>query len=268
MEAAFIQGTAGRLFTVVHPPAQGAARGCVLFVPPFAEEMNKSRRMVNLQARRLAAAGYAAMIPDPFGTGDSEGDFGEATWDIWLDDLDRCLDVLRQRWNAPLVLWGLRTGCLLISDFLQRHESLRPQATLLWQPVTQGERFLVQFLRLRMASGMMGGTKETTGALKARLDAGEDLEIAGYRLSPSLARSLGEAQLSPPKSGAIIWLEVLPGGMDELPAISQKCLTEWTGQGAVVVTGTVPGDPFWTTHDICEVPALLDRTQRYLDEVA
>ena len=268
MEAAFIQGTAGRLFTVVHPVAQGDARGCVLFVPPFAEEMNKARRMVNLQARRMAAAGYVTMIPDLFGTGDSEGDFGEASWEIWLDDLNHCLDALRQRWDAPLIFWGLRTGCLLLSDLLQQNEDLRPQATLFWQPVTQGERFLTQFLRLRMASGMMGGNKETTGVLKGRLDAGEDLEIAGYRLSSRLARSLSKAELNPPKSGTIIWLEVLSSGMDELPAISQKRLAEWSGQGFHVVPRSVLGDPFWTSHDICEVPALLDETLRCLDEVA
>ena len=66
-------GRAGQRFCVFHP-AQGVPRGAVVHVPALFEEMNKSRRMVALQARTLAAAGFAVLRIDLHGCGDSSGE--------------------------------------------------------------------------------------------------------------------------------------------------------------------------------------------------
>lgn len=263
MEAGFLEGTRGAVFHVLHPSAVEPIRACVLYVHPFAEELNKSRRMAALQARRFAAAGFSVMMPDLHGCGDSAGDFGDARWEGWLDDLDRCLDRLQQHQSAPLIVWGLRTGCLLLGDWL-RSRNIAPPATVYWQPVTNGELFLTQFLRLRMAAGMLGGQKETTAQLRARLDAGETLEVAGYDLSPQLAASLAAARLTPPPAGPVIWLEVNATG--ELPPASQRLVDSWREQGVAVDTAVAGGEPFWTTQEISEVPALLDATLDRLTE--
>ena len=42
-----------RLFVLEHAPARGTETFALL-VPPFGDEMNKSRRMAAMQARRLA----------------------------------------------------------------------------------------------------------------------------------------------------------------------------------------------------------------------
>jgi hypothetical protein len=47
-------------------------------VPPFAEEMNKSRRMIAEVGRRLEGSGVGMLLVDLFGTGDSEGEFAQA----------------------------------------------------------------------------------------------------------------------------------------------------------------------------------------------
>ena len=68
----FIDSAAGRVFAIYHRPAEGGSNGpAMLYLPPFAEEMNRSRRMAALQARALAAAGYGVLLLDPYGTGDS-----------------------------------------------------------------------------------------------------------------------------------------------------------------------------------------------------
>ena len=59
----------------------------MLYIHPFAEEMNKSRRMAALQSRALAQAGYAVLQIDLLGCGDSSGDFGDATWQSWVSDV-------------------------------------------------------------------------------------------------------------------------------------------------------------------------------------
>src|SRR5687767_10614876 len=56
----------GRRFCLFHTP-QGAVRALVFYIHPFAEEMNKSRRMAALQARSLAEAGFAVLQLDLLG---------------------------------------------------------------------------------------------------------------------------------------------------------------------------------------------------------
>src|SRR5690242_11050763 len=114
MEAFFLPAAAGQRFCLYHRAAAGIPeRGAVVFVHPFAEEMNKCRRMAALQSRALAAAGYTVLQMDLLGCGDSSGDFADATWEAWVDDVGLACTWLWQRSAAPLWLWGLRGGCLL-----------------------------------------------------------------------------------------------------------------------------------------------------------
>ena len=113
------------------------------------EEMNKSRRMISLQARNFAQLGYAVLILDLFGTGESSGEFGAITWAIWLENIQSAINWLKQQGARTIDLWGLRTGCLLAMDFAgQSQEPIKH--LLCWQPVINGETFITQFLRLRM----------------------------------------------------------------------------------------------------------------------
>jgi exosortase A-associated hydrolase 2 len=261
-EAGFRDGARGPYFYVLHTPARAPVRGAVLYFHPFAEELNKSRRMAALQARRFAAAGYAVLLPDHYGCGDSGGDFGDARWEDWLDDLGRCGVWLRERYPGRLILWGLRTGCLLLSDLVSSRD-LDPAAVVLWQPVTNGDLYLNQFLRLRVAATMLGGSRETTADLRRALTDGESLEVAGYRLDPRLARALASARLQAPPRGAIHWLEVSPG--EEGGAISpagHRMLAVWADAGSTVNSAVVNGEAFWATQEICEAPALIEATMR------
>ena len=116
MEALFLEGASGTPLFALHHRAPGTPRGVVLYLHPFAEEMNKVRRMAALQARALASAGYAVLQLDLRGCGDSGGEFHEASWAGWLDDAELGARWLRQRHpDAPLWLWGARAGNLIHS---------------------------------------------------------------------------------------------------------------------------------------------------------
>jgi exosortase A-associated hydrolase 2 len=265
LQAGYLEGERGPLFYVQHPPASARARGAVLYVHPFAEELNKSRRMAALQARRFAAAGYAVLLPDHYGCGDSGGDFGDARWEVWREDLVRCAAWLGERHQGPLILWGLRSGCLLIDELL-RAGRLDPAALLFWQPVANGEQYLTQFLRLRVAAAMLGGQKETTAELRQRLGAGEALEVAGYQLDPALAGAMADACLSGPYGVPLCWLEISLDGGAEISAGSRRVLDAWSGEGAAMQARGVPGEPFWATQEISEVAALLDASSDWLTD--
>jgi len=78
LEPRFLDGLRGRLFVVRRAPAADDRGIDVVIAPPFAEEMNRSRRMMVLLAIALAERGFGCLAVDPFGTGDSDGDFADA----------------------------------------------------------------------------------------------------------------------------------------------------------------------------------------------
>ena len=82
----FVQSGKGPIFVLRRVPV-GPVAGTVLVVPPFAEEMNKCRRIVTEVALGLADRGVATLVPDLHGTGDSAGDFAEADWATWCGNL-------------------------------------------------------------------------------------------------------------------------------------------------------------------------------------
>ena len=155
----------------LHYPAQGDThRGQVLYIHPFAEEMNKSRRMAALQARSLAQAGFSVLQIDLLGCGDSSGDFGDATWESWVNDVVQACHWLRsqtqpgdQKDAPPLWLWGLRAGCLVAVDAAKQLNE--PCHFLFWQPPAAGKPLLQQFLRLKVAADMLGG--QSKGVMEA-----------------------------------------------------------------------------------------------------
>jgi alpha/beta superfamily hydrolase len=62
-------------------------KGTTLIIPPFAEELNKSRWILAEVGRELARRGVASILPDLYGTGDSDGEFREACWTRWRKDI-------------------------------------------------------------------------------------------------------------------------------------------------------------------------------------
>jgi len=259
----------GQRFCLFYPAQGNSIRGLVLYIHPFAEEMNKARRMAALQARALAQAGYAVLQIDLLGCGDSSGDFGEATWKNWVRDVVQGCQWLQQKSatqnrdpsNAPLWLWGVRAGCLLaVEAASQFNEACN---FLFWQPSASGKLLLQQFLRLKVAGDMMGGqAKSIMEGMRQQLASGSAVEISGYQLSSELAIGLEQAALLPPanqgQTQRLEWFEVSPRENACLSLVSSNTITQWQQAGFAVRSHTVPGPAFWQTSEIEEVPALIE----------
>jgi exosortase A-associated hydrolase 2 len=242
-------------------PEAVPVRRAFLYLHPFAEEMHKSRRMAALTTRALAGAGHAVLQVDLTGCGDSWGDFGDASWDLWREDVRAAHDWLVGCHDAPLTLWGLRTGATLAVDMAERLP--RVDRLLLWQPVANGEMFLNQFLRIRLAAEMLTDGKAQTGvqALRERLAAGEPVEVGGNLLGPALASGLAGMQLSASRPGQPThWLEAGSLGGPEISPASRRIVDAWRADGVEVSARAVPGEAFWLTQEITECPALIDAT--------
>jgi exosortase A-associated hydrolase 2 len=261
MEAFFLPVPQGHRFCLLREPAPSVpVRGAVVYVHPFAEEMNKVRRMASLQAKAMAGAGYFVLQIDLHGCGDSSGDFGDASWERWIEDVAAACTRLRERTDAELWLWGLRTGCLLATEAAKRLDG--PTHLLMWQPTLSGKQFLQQFLRLKVAGEMLAGeSKGLMERLRLDLEHGKAVEVGGYRLSPGLAKGLELAELALPDSAMRVeWIEVsgrADGGLS--PAAAMR-LEKWRELGHAVRGHVACGPTFWQTTEIEDCPALVDAT--------
>ncbi|GGC96881.1 hydrolase 2, exosortase A system-associated [Undibacterium terreum] len=264
-EAFFLDAGADQRFCLFHPCPPGVTcRGTVIHVHPFAEEMNKSRRMAALQSRALAAAGYAVLQIDLYGCGDSSGDFGDARWDIWKDDLHRAQHWLMMRGEEPLSLWGVRMGALLALDFARDARS-DIEKIVLWQPVFNGSQYLNQFFRLLLANDMINGAEQKNGGtqgIRQALLAGEKIEIAGYDIAPELVAGIDKLEVSDwtPPGSPVYWLENVNPGNPSLPPARKKLADAWMQQGASLWVDFVHGPAFWTTQETVDAPEWISAT--------
>jgi len=266
-------------FCLYHPAQDGAdgeaSKGLVLYIHPFAEEMNKSRRMAALQSRALAQAGYAVLQIDLLGCGDSSGDFGDATWQSWVSDVVLGCQWLRSQnptrgdaSQTPLWLWGLRAGCLLAVEAARQIDA--PCNFVFWQAPAAGKTLLQQFMRLKVAGDLLGGqAKGVMQALRDQLANGAPVEIAGYQLAPGLASGLEQATLAPPAlrhpAQRVAWLEVSTREDAALSPISNQTIAQWQQTGYAVASHIVPGPAFWQTTEIEEAPELISATTAGMD---
>lgn len=271
-EAFFLPVGDGQRFCLLHPAQGDEVRGLVLYIHPFAEEMNKARRMAALQARALAQSGYAVLHVDLLGCGDSSGDFGDATWQHWVSDVVQGCHWLRNTNNLrgaasnppPLWLWGLRAGCLLAVHAAQQLDEACN--FLFWQPPAAGKTLLQQFLRLKVAGDMLGGqSKGVMEAMRRQLASGSPVEIAGYLLAPALATGLEHTTLAPPPARKpdtrrLEWLELSTREDASLSPVSTQTIAQWKQAGYNVNSHIVRGPAFWQTAEIEDAPALIAAT--------
>lgn len=260
-EAFFLGDGADRRFCVATVP-HATPRGAILHVHAFAEELNRSRRMIALAAQAFAAEGWLVLQIDHHGCGDSEGDFGDATWGSWQHDLDLGRAWLAERAPGPLTLWTLRAGSLLAAAWLSARGANHP--LLCWQPVLSGKQYLTQFLRIRVAGAMADDpeARSVMASLRSALNDGQAVMIAGYTMSAGLARELEASSFSLPTAynSPVTVLELAAAS----PARISPALDNWIEHhrqpGITLNADAVQGPKFWQSSEVETAPALLARS--------
>jgi len=262
VEPLFLPGTAGALFALCISGEPRGERG-VLLLPPFAEEMNRARRMLRLQAAALAEAGITALLLDPFGTGDSAGDFADARWETWVADVRIAAEAIAARGVRRIGLLGLRLGAALAASAGPTLASFC-FATTLWQPVVRGREHLTEFLRVRTLPGALANNRPiTVEMMRACLTAGEVVEVTGYEVVPQLAAALDAlnlVEMAHPALGRVTWLEVVRDSALPLSAVGAHCAAAWMASGLSVTARTIQGPAFWTGQGNVLAPELIAAT--------
>jgi exosortase A-associated hydrolase 2 len=257
----FLAGRQGPLFVLRRGPASGTR--CVLVVPPFAEEMNKCRRMVTLLAMQLAQSGIVTVVPDLYGTGDSGGDFVDAGWALWQDDLARTARWCEDAIGPVTALLGIRLGCALAGEGNVLAAMPDLSRTVFWQPVLDGSRHLAQFMRLRVAASMASDVKESIADLRAELAAAGEIEISGYRISRGLVteiEAVREPPVLPARLGAVDWFELVREIGQPVAPASARLIQATADAGVRIVGHAIVGDPFWAATEIVINDELVRKT--------
>jgi exosortase A-associated hydrolase 2 len=237
------------------PPDNRPRRGRIVILQPFAEEMNRARHVIAAAARHLAVSGFEVVIPDLTGTGDSEGDFGDASVARWIDDVSRLFVTFDDAMAIHLV--GIRFGGLLASavDPLERCASLT-----LVEPIVEGRQILRHFDRLSRAKELAavnrsGGQVPTTGAQEP------GLEVAGYHLSSSMRKELEKLKLADftlPNGLPLNWLAIPPRGDAQEGLPTHSATAGLFSRSAQVNRQKIQCERFWMTQELTDCPTLAD----------
>lgn len=188
---------------VVEPECEWQRDAVFVLVPPFDGEANRSRQFLSSLLRCLAKQGATGLLTDHYGTGDSQGEFADARWKQWCLDLEKSVTDLGRKW--PVVLVGLRAGCLLI-DSLSTDCLANVHAVVEIAPETSARALLRRWLMVESSRRRFTGERNATvGDLRQELASGHRITVSGYPLSPELANDLnaGRERRSPESGGGV-----------------------------------------------------------------
>jgi exosortase A-associated hydrolase 2 len=259
----FIDGGAGRILLVSHEPQLPPMRAVVV-VPAFGEEMNKSRRLINETAIALRERGMWTIIPDLFGTGDSEGDLEDARWSIWMDDLRRTFDWARGKGAKDFDLLLVRIGASLFAE-AEKELQITFGRAVAWH-AANGVETLKHLLRMKsMAIRMAGGRAPSMEAsLESLLKGPGPTELGGYLLAPELAQAMNRASFSPSRTatvttGLLLEMDSATDAETGMPNVEQADAAVWRRK-------KIAAERFWLATEPGPNPALVEATVSFLAE--
>lgn len=268
-EPFFLDGPNGRLFATHYPPQSSTKRTeCFLYIQPFAEEMNRCRQMAVLQAREFSKLGYGCLLLDLYGTGDSEGEYRDGTWDVYQADLRAGLQWIAIQGYANVRLWAVRQGAILALELARSMPS--PRKLLFWQPVLNGRTAITQILRIELAASLSSESKASMTDLRECMQKGETIELSGYETAGSLLASLEASHVSnyfELPDVEVQWFDVLSSKEQSRSKASTLAEQNWKDAGAQVKCGTVVGPSFWQVWERVIVGELIEQTSAWAQTV-
>lgn len=237
------------------------AMHAVVILPPFAEEMNKSRHIIKQCTKKLAEHNYYSFMLDNYGTGDSEGDLDTATIELWRTDLAILIQKIADWGFTSISFIGIRFGALQLFDLLNNTNLPLPiKQVVLWQPMFDAARFWQQFCRIKVAEAMANGDKLSQKQIEQQLEQGQIVEIAGYPINSSFVQSILQMESTLPavlNNSPLSWFELSKLDNVALPvqkvrdSLTEKCLLHFK---------QIKADAFWQTSELAEANQLLALT--------
>ena len=236
----------------------GVARGLQnaetvwILCPPFAEEEKSSRRFFTLLAQNLESRGAASLVFSFRGTGDSEGEFAQASLSAWKRDLSAAKVEAQQRFpRAQIAFLGVRLGASLA---WQQAENLGAERLILIEPLWSGRSFLMQQnARKQIRAQLTGETQSPTESKSEDLD--------GWELGQTLKSEFGALDLRremPQFHNPVAFFQIGPK-IEIAPPLQALCESSGATARAVVMP------TFWNLIDTPDFLPLLQAVQNEID---
>jgi uncharacterized protein len=132
-----------QMFGIYQGPIGEVDHGeALLMCNPFGQEAIRSHRLFKLIADRLARNGLHVMRFDYFGTGDSDGDDVDVSFDGFVDDTQTAHTELLRRANVGQVSWlGLRLGAS-IAAISSSATPITLKRLVLLEPIFSGREYI------------------------------------------------------------------------------------------------------------------------------
>ncbi len=177
----------------------------LLIIAPLFEEMNRTRRWLADVMRQLDAAGIDSFLPDLPGCNESLAALDAQSIASWRAAVDAATAHF-----MPTAVFALRGGNLLVDE--------RLAVPLVRLAPLDGAKILRGLVRARVMASKEAGDAENADQLMQQGRA-DGLELAGYRLSPTMVSDLEQAVVANTSDmvldaaklgGPPLWLRVEP----------------------------------------------------------
>lgn len=220
-------GAADRsLYGCHHTPVTPAHRVAVLISPPGGHEYERSHRALRQLAAQLAKEGFHALRFDYCGTGDSMGDYEEATLTQWRKDIAIAIDECKQRSGVEqVVVIGLRLGATLALQACHTRTDIA--GIVLWSPVWDGETMLTEWRELQRAHDTALGSASSGN------------EILGLPLTPTMSSELSSMALPQTVHPPLL---IRQRADETIPA---TLIARWRNDGVHLNEQTTEGAAIW-----------------------
>lgn len=248
----------------------GRGTSAVVLVPPFAEELNRSKRMYILCARLLANSGIHAICFDYSGTGDSSGEWGEFCYSDWVNDLH---EVYRYagKYTFDISFIALRFGALVLMDAMLEHQ-MTAGKSLFWDPLENGDLLTRQLVRMKIAAAMSDNAKKITN--KEVIESIENngfLESAGYHLPQSMLDDINTKKISSNIDSIlnvtdVHWMTSAKPGSNEKLWLANTFKDEQlnSNQLSNLHMHAIGDVKFWMQQEVTIAPKMLRRTHEVI----
>lgn len=244
-EAAFLDTSRGRIFSVTHAGPGDASAAVIICPPVYAEAMRNQRRELIL-GWELSDAGLVAARFQYLGSGHSDGEPEELTFDGMVED---AVDVARSVQQASGVevvgFVGTRLGALVAASAASHFPGGQ---LVLWEPPIDLSRYYDELYRARMIGLLKSGQpSQSARELKTKFASDGHLDVLGSPVAHSLYNStidldVGELIIH---SGAsrvlVIQMSMKPEIRPGLTALEERCRTA----GVELETTAVTYDEAW-----------------------
>jgi alpha/beta superfamily hydrolase len=252
-EAAFLGDTGNRMFSVLHRPLDSPVAAVVVCPSLYADAIHNYRREVEL-ARALAVRGIAVQRFHYRGTGQSDGDDLDLTYDRLRNDAEEAVaHAVAATGVDQLALVGTRLGSFVAAALAVPREGA-PLAV--WEPPLNARQYFREAFRAKLIREMRATeTQSTTSAQLEQelLDTGW-IDILGYTVGRRVFDTARDLAFAAELGDCPRPLLVVRLSASEVSRPLEEAVDQWTSRGFDVTVSVGHSREAWWFVDEHSVP--------------